>query len=107
MTPDQLAAFFSDPKAWREPGPGGRNPFELRRELQFPLYEDQFFVLGDNSPASADSRLWTGQHHVGREMVIGKALFIYWPHGLYHIPGTGIPFPLGMFPNFKDMGFVR
>jgi signal peptidase I len=104
---EQLAEFFSNPIAWRTPGTNGLTPFEARKEAEFQLAADQFFVLGDNSPASADGRLWPGQHFVEREMMIGKALFIYWPHGLYHIPGTGIPFPYGMFPNFKDMGFVR
>ena len=108
LTEEDRAMFFSDPKAWQSPEHKGRTAFELRREVIFPLEADQFFVLGDNSPASADSRLWDHHHHfVGREMMIGKALFIYWPHGLYEIPGTGIPFPGGMFPNFRDMGFVR
>jgi len=54
------------------------------------LKEDQYFVCGDNSPASADSRLWgepdpwiaeidpdTGV--VNRQLLIGKAFFVYWP----------------------------
>jgi len=44
--------------------------------------KDQFFALGDNSPQSKDSRLWatplTG-YYVERDLLIGKALFIYWP----------------------------
>jgi signal peptidase I len=107
MDPDELAAFFSNPEAWRQTAADGKNAFELRRAVEFASGPDQFFVLGDNSPASLDGRLWSGQHFVGREMMIGKALFIYWPHGLNFIPGTGIPFPLGMFPNVRDMGFVR
>ena len=42
-----------------------------------------------------------------RELLIGKALFIYWPHGLRRVPYLEIPFPFGLFPNYKDMGFVR
>ena len=106
MTADQLADFFSDPAAWRaSTGQNGHTVFDQRKEVTFPLAADQFFVLGDNSPASADSRLWDHQHYVDRDMMIGKALFIYWPHSFDRIPGTGIPFPF--FPNFKDMGFVR
>jgi signal peptidase I len=96
--------------------------FANRREVTFPLKGDQFFVLGDNSPASKDSRLWSqdtrswsmenrswsGEHpefYVKRELLIGKALFIYWPHSFDRLPYLNIPFPY--FPNFKDMGFVR
>ncbi len=68
-----------------------------------------FFVLGDNSPASKDSRLWATvenpEYFVRRELLIGQALFIYWPASLNKIPYLNIPFPL--FPNFKEMGFVR
>lgn len=101
---EELASFFSDPEAWRRPSDEGLNEFELRREVTFPLATDQFFVLGDNSPASADSRLWEDHHHfVEREMMIGKALFIYWPHSFYHLPLIGLPY----IPNLRDMGFVR
>lgn len=62
--------------------------------LYFPLErfavpeggKDQFFALGDNSPQSKDSRLWATpntEYYVERELLIGKALFIYWP--LTHI----------------------
>jgi signal peptidase I len=105
MKPDELAAFMSTPAAWRRVNQDGKNPFELRRSVEFDMEEDQFFVLGDNSPASADSRLWDHHHFVGRELMIGKALFIYWPHSFNKIPGTNIPFP--MFPNIGDMEFVR
>jgi hypothetical protein len=37
--------------------------------------------------------------------MIGKALYVYWPHSWDKIPGTDIPFPF--FPNFERMGFVR
>jgi signal peptidase I len=65
-------------------------------------------VLGDNSPASKDSRLWEhGAHYVDRDLFIGKALYIYWPHsfGEVDIAGKHIPFPF--WPNFARMGFVR
>lgn len=55
----------------------------------FSLAEDQFFVCGDNSPASSDARLWA-QAGVGnngteyregtvpRDYLIGKAFYRYW-----------------------------
>jgi signal peptidase I len=62
-------------------------------------------MLGDNSPASSDARLWNGEKYVARELLIGQALFIFWPHSFHQIPGTGIPFPF--FPNFARMGLIR
>ena len=38
--------------------------------------ENSFFMLGDNRPNSADSRVWG---FVSDEDLIGEALFIYWP----------------------------
>ena len=66
---------------------------------------DQFFVLGDNSAKSKDGRLWGPEYWVSRELLIGKALFIYWPHSWNKIPYVNIPFPY--FPNFARMGLVR
>jgi len=81
-------------------------PYREHAHVDFDLEEDQFFVLGDNSAFSKDSRLWGhDNHYVPRELLIGKALFIYWPHSYDRIPYLDIPFPF--FPNFKDMGFVR
>jgi signal peptidase I len=81
-----------------------RNRFE--RFADYPLKADQFFVLGDNSAWSKDGRLWGPDNYwVPRELLIGKALFIYWPHSWNKIPYVNIPFP--MFPNFGRMGFVR
>jgi signal peptidase I len=62
-------------------------------------------MLGDNSAASMDGRLWEGGHFVRRDLLIGKALFIYWPHALTYIPHT--PIPVYYFPNFWRMGLVR
>ena len=60
-----------------------------KREAQFrALGPDDFFVMGDNSPRSQDSRLWSNQrraanrHAVPRSALLGKAFFIYWPHGI-------------------------
>ncbi|MCX5644312.1 MAG: signal peptidase I [Phycisphaerae bacterium] len=59
----------------------------------FKLNNDEFFVLGDNSPNSEDGRWW-GQPDmsskgwappragvVPRYYLVGKALFVYWPSG--------------------------
>lgn len=84
---------------------------DLPGGVVFEMGDDQFFVLGDNSPQSKDSRLWTDPrehhtttgrefpHYVDRDLLIGKALFIYWPHARSDI------FPF--CPNIPRMGFVR
>jgi len=76
--------------------------------VHFPLREGQYLVLGDNSSESMDSRLWEGrnfEYYVGEELLIGKALFVFWPRALDRIPGTNIP--IRFFPNFWRMRFVR
>ena len=118
--PDNRAEFFSNPEFWRDHAVDhartikNSDAFRNSRKREFPIGEDKYFMLGDNSARSADGRLWTvpdrGQdpdmgHTVDRKLMIGKALFIYWPHSFNEIPGLGIPFP--MFPNFGDMKFVR
>ncbi|MEX0677829.1 MAG: S26 family signal peptidase [Pirellulales bacterium] len=99
----QLLRFLSTPELW-EP-PGRESPFDERRDAVFTLKADQFFMLGDNSPMSLDARLWTDEKFVSRELLIGRALVIFWPHSFDRIPGTSIPFPF--FPNFARMGFIR
>jgi hypothetical protein len=42
----------------------------------YTLKADEFFVLGDNSPRSSDSRYWGP---VPRANILGKAHVIYWP----------------------------
>lgn len=76
--------------------------------------KDQFFVLGDNSAQSADGREWAGQYWVERELLIGKALFIYWPHGWgipYYYSGNKwhyySPFGFNPVPYFGRMHLVR
>jgi signal peptidase I len=96
-----LLDFWSNPAAWHAEG----NLFDARREALFPLDDHQFFMLGDNSPLSQDARLWEGEQYVRRELLVGKAVYIFWPHSFDKIPGTNIPFPF--FPNFARMGLIR
>lgn len=68
-----------------------------RQEVEFQLEEDQFLPLGDNSPASSDARYWS-EHYVDRRLLVGRAIFIYWPHS-WNMP----PF----LPNFRKMQPIR
>jgi len=111
------------PSDWNgKPGWGTRdNPIVLRRFEKRSDY-DEFFMLGDNSPSSSDSRLWVevaptlrlydelnaAQYRPGtvpRYNLIGKAFFVYWPAGtpvpaLKDIPG--VP-SLSIIPNVGKM----
>ena len=46
----------------------------INKKIKVP--EGSFYVLGDNSGSSRDSRYWG---FVSRKKVVGKAFFIYWP----------------------------
>ena len=94
--------------AWYQYGEAKPGNWQLPREphyVDFSLGKDQFFVLGDNSAKSKDGRLWGPEYWVPRDLLIGKALFIYWPHSWNRIPYVNIPFPF--FPNFSRMELVR
>lgn len=79
----------------------------------FTLGEDEYFVLGDNSPNSKDSRWWdkkgignNGKSYrmgvVPRDYLVGKALFVYWPSGFKPFSG----FKLNVIPNVGKMRFI-
>lgn len=97
--------LFTNPDAWPR--------FLTRQARVFDVGEDQFFVMGDNSPQSLDCRLWTQQRNDGshpggsyldRRLLTGKAVCVFWPHSWGSIPGLEwVP----GFPNFGDMRIVR
>jgi signal peptidase I len=77
------------------------------------LEDDQFFVLGDNSPNSEDGRWWRRKATankglsyrtgiVPRDYLVGKALFVYWPSGFKPFG----EFPFGVIPNIGGMRFI-
>ena len=92
--------IFEDPRTWSQDSASKlfSDLIHERPEYYYQLNEDQFMPLGDNSPSSLDSRKWPHGHFFDRKFLIGKALFIYWPHAWRQ------PF---FFPNFKRMGFIR
>ena len=72
--------------------------FQLKR---YPddARRDEFLPMGDNSPESSDARVWDGPPHVDREMLLGRAMYVYWPHALNR--------PLPFWPNFERMKSIR
>jgi signal peptidase I len=82
----------------------------------FTLGKDEFFVLGDNSPNSEDSRWWTragiGNNRqsyregvVPRDYLVGKALFVYWPGG-FEFPWPE-SFKIFLLRNSQHSGLSR
>ncbi len=51
-------------------------------EVPYQLAADEYFVLGDNSPLSEDSRSWQSGPGVPRELLVGKPLFVHLPSRL-------------------------
>jgi signal peptidase I len=78
-----------------------------RADPLFPLQDsednsrDEFLMLGDNSPRSHDSRLWRNTHAVPRQLLIGKAFCIYWPHAMPFLNG-GRGFPMSSYREQGD-----
>jgi len=105
-TPDHIERLQRTPERWSDPAAVGY--FKGQKEHTKPMfvledYEDdrldQFLPCGDNSPYSLDGRVWSGPKFVNRELLIGRAMFIYWPHAKNK--------PLPFFPNFESMKFIR
>ncbi len=59
-----------------------RQGHALRSSVQ--LGPDEYFVLGDNSPVSNDSRFWNGSPVVPGSMLLGKPFLV-------HLPGEVVP----------------
>lgn len=79
----------------------------------FTLGEDEFFVLGDNSPASLDGRWWDKpgigngfeQYRTGtvpRDYLLGKAFFVFWPSGFK----PAEKFPIACVPNSGEIRLI-
>jgi signal peptidase I len=118
FTPQDVVRVFKDPSVWAT-----TDLFDLRQTQQFELKkfpnhpgDDQFFPMGDNNPQSKDARLWTSgnepsvfsgkhveiDHYVERDLLIGKAFLVYWPHG-WNVANMRLP----IVPNLRRMGRIR
>ena len=89
----EILRILGEPDEWPE-----TSLFDKQDTFRMTLEDDQLFPLGDNSPQSSDARMWQA-NFVQRDLLIGKALLIYWPHPWYR--------PIPYFPNFKRMRLIH
>lgn len=92
--PRSVGRVLGDPKAWES-----ASLWAARRSQEYTMDEGQYFPLGDNSPESADARGWTGKHFVPRDLLVGKAVFVFWPHPW----NTPVPYT----PNIRRMKLIH
>lgn len=91
---EAVSTIYANPQWW-----SATSLFRLRGESEFSLEEGQYFPMGDNSGQSLDARAWTNHHYVEHRFMLGKALFVFWPHS-WNQPIPGIP-------NFARMNLIR
>lgn len=83
------------------------------------LRKGEYFMLGDNTAASKDSRLWDqiGPHLERRgdsvqlgavpgDQLIGRAFFVYWPSG-YRLEWLPLFSRFGIIPDVGRMRWIR
>jgi signal peptidase I len=85
------------------PNQGLRRPFGI--DTPYFLKADEFFVLGDNSPISNDSRFWEKSPVVRGDSLLGKPFLV-------HLPGQVCPLkvfgrPLGWIPDPREIRYIR
>jgi signal peptidase I len=71
----------------------------------YMLGPDEFFVLGDNSPVSNDSRFWEKTPVVRGEHFLGKPFLVHLPGQVCALRVFGRP--LGWIPDPREIRYIR
>mgnify|MGYP005839913185 FL=1 len=50
------------------------------RERPTPLGPNEYYLLGDNSAVSIDSRNWAGTSSISGDLILGRPIILPWPH---------------------------
>lgn len=101
----ELQQSLSSPETWSTiyNEASAENNYRYGQFGEYVLAEDEYLMFGDNSSMSKDSRLFdyesrprngvfSNRFAVREKDLIGKALFIFWPHGVPFLrDGKGIP----------------
>ena len=133
-TPRSLAEFrwltdtMADPSRFEELA-------RLDEPRTFEIRPGRYMMMGDNSPRSKDGRAWDrheqdgvyyddsgrpwdvgpwsdldrAPHEVPEELIVGKAFFVYWPHGKPFWPDVALSkdFRVPFRPYVERMKWIR
>lgn len=114
MSLPAIQDLFAHPELWQQ-----YPVWNALRKVSFRLEAEQFFPMGDNSPESLDARIWARSKlgrrlpkhfsdqayqfadasYVPRDLLVGKALLVFWPHPW----NSPVPFT----PNFNRFRLIR
>lgn len=101
-----IIASMRNPTRWSSDAT--RTLFSAKKGQTKPMFKlkdsddpakDQFLPMGDNSAQSLDGRVWGGPRYFERDLLIGRAIVVFWPHTLNE--------PIPYMPNFGRMTFIK
>ncbi len=127
---DELRSILRSPSAYAQRYSDYQQQLDTTygTRLELKLADDEYLMLGDNSPASKDGRLFdyfsrplrgihSHRYAVRETDLIGEALCIFWPHGIPFLNnGRGFSvmshkgdpnYPLYTFPFYPNISRIK